>query len=271
MKDLLVNTWLGQVGLGFREALAVHLTAFHHLEALPTMANDQIARKLLEGLCVDGGIFVDVGAHIGSVIAGVARHSRPGKIVAVEAMPDKAAVLRKRFADAEVHAVAVSDHEGSAEFIVDLARPGCSSLDPETSSRTHSSKVISVPVTLLDKIAPHQGVDLVKLDVEGAELGVLRGSESLVACSRPTIMFESGAEEMAGFTRQDLWHWFEQRDYELVLPNRVAHLAPKLSLACFLDAHEYPRATTNYFAIARERRDAVRARARSVLGLNLSS
>ena len=81
-------------------------------------------------------------------------------------------------------------------------------------------------------------------------------------------MFESGAQEMIGFTKADLWHWFKQHDYEILVPNRVAHLAPSLSLEAFLDAHHYPRLTTNYFGIAEERRSLVRLRARSVLGFN---
>ena len=98
MKGELVNTWLGHAGMNFRDSIALHLAAARKLESLPCAANDKLARQLLERLCDKGATFIDVGAHIGSVIAGVGRHSQPGKIIAIEAIPEKAALLRRRFA-----------------------------------------------------------------------------------------------------------------------------------------------------------------------------
>ncbi len=123
-------------------------------------------------------------------------------------------------------------------------------------------------MTTLDAIVPHHGVDLIKIDVEGAELGVLRGAEAIVTASRPVFMFESGPTEMAGFPMRELWQWFQDHDYEVALPMRVAHNAPGLSLETFLDAHAYPRISSNYFGIPRERRARVRLRARKILKLD---
>lgn len=268
LKSLLVNTKLGQVGMGIRDSIHLHKAAMGDLENVGTIANDMLARTLLERLCEDGRIFVDIGAHIGSVIGGALAHSRPSRLIAIEAIPEKAEALRKRFSRAEIIATAVSDHDAEVDFTVDLARPGYSSLNPEVRSHTSAWRVIRVKVTTPDAILPHEGVDLIKIDVEGAELGVLRGAEALVAASRPLIMFESGPVEMAGFPADALWQWFEDHDYEVVLPVRVAHTAPGMSLEMFLDAHRYPRATTNYFGIPRERREQVRQRARKLLGLH---
>jgi len=44
-----------------------------------------------------------------------------------------------------------------------------------------------------------------------------------------------------------------------------------MSLEAFNDGHLYPRRTTNYFAVARERREEVRDRARVVLGIRVGS
>lgn len=268
LKGIIVNTGLGQAGLNLREKIALHKAALDDLENVGMISNDLIARTLLERLCAPGRIFLDVGAHIGSVIAGVMRHSAPARIIAIEAIPEKAAALRARFPKAEIHETAVSDHEAEVDFTIDLARPGYSSLNPELKAQTSASRVIRVPMTTLDAIVPDDGIDLVKIDVEGAELGVLRGAETMIAKSRPIVMFESGAIEMEGFPKTGLWEWFEDHGYEVALPMRVAHQAPGLSLETFADAHEYPRMTTNYYGIPRERRDETRLRARKLLGFD---
>lgn len=268
LKGLLVNTKLGQLGMSLRDSFSLHRAAIGDLENVGMIANDMLARTLLERLCEDGRIFVDIGAHIGSVIGGAMAHSKPSRLIAIEAVPEKALALRERFPGAEIIETAVSDHEDEVDFTIDLARPGYSSLNPDVQSHTTASRVIRVRMTTLDAILPHDGVDLIKIDVEGAELGVLRGADALIAASRPVVMFESGAIEMAGFPANELWQWFDDHDYDVVLPMRVAHTAPGMTLEMFLDAHQYPRVTTNYFGIPRERRDQIRPRARKLLGFH---
>lgn len=266
MWNSLVRTGLGAAALDWRDRVSLHRGVHRNLESVGTDANDMLARVLLERLCCDGGTFVDVGAHIGSIINGVQRRSSPGRVVAVEAIPEKAAMLKKRFPGVTLHACAVGDATGQIDFYVDEARPGYSSLDASLEGRSRTRR-ITVPIDTLDRLLDHHGVDLIKIDVEGAELGVLRGASSVVAASRPTIMFESGPDEMDGFPKSSLWQWFDDCDYDVLVPNRVAHNGSGMSLEVFVEAHLYPRRTTNYFGIARERRDAVRMRARQVLGL----
>lgn len=263
----IVNTPLGMLAQGLRDRLSLYCAVGGSLESLGTMANDSIARHLLERLCADGLTFLDVGAHIGSVIDGVRRKSRPGQIVAFEAIPAKVDALRRRFPQTVVHSTAVGDASGEISFFIDEKRSGYSSLDPVLASRSPSVREITVPISTLDSLVPPTGVDLIKIDVEGAELGVLRGAEAIFAASRPTVMFESGAEEMEPFPKAAMWDWFDTHDYCVVQPNRLAHNDDGMGRETFLESHLYPRRTTNYFGVARERRQEMRDRARRILGL----
>jgi len=264
-RELLVNTFMGRIGCDLRETMHLHRAVHGRLEWLGCISNDAIAHQLLKTLCREGKIFIDVGCHIGSVMARVSRNGRLCRILAVEAVPEKARLLRKRFPGVQVHACAVGDHEGDAEFAIHLARSGYSSLDTTRKARHGTTRTITVKLTTLDRIMPHDDVDLVKIDVEGAELGVLRGAEALTAASRPVYLFESGPEEMPGFPHGALWQWFEDHDYDLLLPNRMAHLGQGMSLEVFMDSHVYPRRAINYFGVPRERRAHVRERARQAL------
>lgn len=243
---------------------AVHAVAgvFNDPENAGNEANDYIASMLLARLCLPGRVFVDVGSHIGSVIADVARHSPGVSIESVEADPEKAANLVRKFPGVRVHSCAASDEEGQFTFYVDTLRPGYSSLVKPADAV--GIREITVPVHRLDDILAGLPVDVIKIDVEGAELGVLRGAEKLVGSHRPSIMFESvgGGEEE--WRRQ--WRWFTDRGYELLAPNRMAHTAPGMSEDIFIDSHAYPRRCSNYFGVARERRDELRLRSRLIQG-----
>ncbi|WP_375427137.1 FkbM family methyltransferase [uncultured Sphingomonas sp.] len=262
-----VGTRLGVIAQRARELRMLTSLALRSPEELGNFANNMMTDMLLERLCRSGATFIDVGAHVGSVIDGVRRHSRPGKIIAFEAVPAKAEALRSKFPDVEVHGCAVGDADGLLPFFVDVKNPGYSSLFQD-GTRGGQFQEISVPVRRLDDLIDDKDVDLIKIDVEGAELGVLRGAGSLMKRSRPTISFESGPEELGGHSKSAMWAWLDAAEYAILIPNRLAHYDVGLSHDTFLDSHMYPRRTTHYFAVARERRAEIRARARAILKLD---
>jgi FkbM family methyltransferase len=249
-----------------REKLDIVHAALLSPEGVGTLANDQLASLLVASICRPGRVFVDVGAHIGSVVANTRRRSRPSKICAVEAIPARAAGLRHRFPAVEVFECAVGEQAGiEVPFFVDQDRSGYSSLAKPT--RGGPLLEISVPMRTLDGLLQGLDVDVLKIDIEGAELGALRGGIEMLSRHRPTVMFESAPDAGArlGYSTTDLWRFLDGLGYAVVAPNRLAHLGDGISVEAFNDAHLYPRRTTNYFAVARERRTELRDRARLVL------
>jgi FkbM family methyltransferase len=222
---------------------------------------------LLSGLCQGGKVFVDVGAHIGSVVDSVRRGNPTVKVIAFEAIPDKVAHIRRKFPDVEVYSCAVGEDTAETTFFVHAKRSGYSSLGRPSASARPDVTEIKVQLRRLDDLVTSREVDLVKIDVEGAELGVLRGADRLISENRPTVMFESGpvSDDGLGYSKEELFAWLHERDYTILVPNRVAHDDAGLNIEGFLEGHLYPRRTTNYFAVPRERRLEIRDRARGVL------
>lgn len=265
LREAIVGTRIGAMALSARERFSLCMAALRGDESLGRHSNDWIARILLERLCADGKTFVDVGAHIGSVISGVSRHSKPRQIIAIEAIPEKADALKKRFPNAIIHCAAAGEEDGQTTFFIDLERSGYSSLDVNLAE--HSTvRQINVAVRALDGLIDAADVDVIKIDVEGAELGVLRGAERLVRDNRPTIMFESGSSSMHAYPKDAMFAWMKDHDYQVLLPNRLAHNDDGLDLTGFKEAHLYPARATNFYAVAAERRIEVRDRARRILG-----
>lgn len=271
MKQLFLNSFIGNFALAARDRFNLLHMALSRPESIGTLADNQLATLLIARICQSDKTFVDVGAHIGSVISKVLQHDKGIKIIAIEAVPKKAADLRRKFRNAEVVECAVGNAEGEVSFFVNKAKSGYSSLiRPADADETIQE--ITVPIKKLDDILPSDGVDAIKIDVEGAELDVIRGSEKILSGSRPTVMFESSPinDDNLERTKEALWQQFSKHGYLILVPNRVAHNDNGLSLEGFLESHIYPRRTTNYFAIPKERRVEIRDRARRIIGIKVS-
>ncbi|MET0282868.1 MAG: FkbM family methyltransferase [Polyangiales bacterium] len=268
LKRLVLRSPLSSIAVDARERIALLGAAYRRSEELGMTSNDQLASTLVARLGPADAVFVDVGAHLGTVVEAVLRRGDRRRVVAIEAVAEKAAFLRKRFPSIEVHHCAAGECECEVSFFVDVRRSAYSSLGrPLPGREVHEVHVAMRP---LDAVLQDERVGMIKIDVEGAELGVLRGARRLIEAHRPVIMFESGplAEDGLGYSKEALYAWLDDAGYDIVVPNRVAHAGTPLSCDGFLESHQHPRRTTNYFAIPREQRVLVRDRARAVLGFD---
>lgn len=267
MKQKLLGNPIGRAALFFRDKIGILHTAYFYPERVGTLANDYIATKLVTRVCKSHKTFIDVGAHIGSIIAEVAHSDSSIRIVAIEAIPGKTANLRRKFPLVEIHDCAVGESNGEVSFFINIRRSGYSSLARPSSATEGPISEIRVPIRRLDELVLSNDVDVIKIDVEGAELGVLRGSVNILNRCRPIIMFESAPQldNSLNYTKEELYQFLRSNDYAVLIPNRVAHDDSGLTQDGFIESHLYPRRTTNFFAIPNERRIEIRDRARNIL------
>jgi FkbM family methyltransferase len=148
---------------------------------------------------------VDVGAHAGDVLREMLRCAPDGRHVAFEPLPELAAGLERDFPQVDVHNAALSDAPGRAQFTVVDGAPEQSGLRTEAAAGTRQ---IDVDVQTLDTALPEDFAPrLVKIDVEGAEIEVVRGGVETIRRHRPIVVFEFGlgGADRFGHTPGDMY------------------------------------------------------------------
>jgi FkbM family methyltransferase len=156
---------------------------------------------IFDRLLQPGATFIDVGANEGvySIFA-AARVGPKGRVIAVEPSPREIASLRGSLAlnpklKVSVVEAALGQANSWAELhVLDFAHAGENALAP-FASLTPDANRRAVPTMSLDSLVqrlPDGKVDVVKIDVEGAELDVLRGAREVLRKQRPALLIEIG-------------------------------------------------------------------------------
>lgn len=200
-------------------------------------------QAIYESILSPGDVAIDVGAHIGSHTIPIARAvGVAGRVLAFEPLPDMAVQIENalRYGHPElaarvtVHTNAISDFEGPSEFVHVVDAKWNSGLRERTYDGEPQKEIISVQVRRLDSlIGSLERVDYIKIDVEGGELGVMRGAAELIRTFRPVISFEFGEASFWAYaiTPGDVADFLNAQDYELydILGQRLEKEAFTLS------------------------------------------
>lgn len=161
---------------------------------------DIAVSEILARLITPGDTVVDAGANVGymTLLAGVAAGSS-GRVLSWEPHPELFSVLERNVAalnarggaaDMAIRNTALGPESGRAELILPSyldANDGVAYIGQPT----HSTPSTTVAVETVDEIIGNAPIAVMKLDVEGAELGVLSGARCALGDGRIThIVFE---------------------------------------------------------------------------------
>jgi FkbM family methyltransferase len=208
-------------------------------ERLSMVAGNLRIHRLLDRWVKEGATVIDVGANVGYNTIQAARRVGPrGLVVAVEPTPDTLAVLRHNIAvsglgNVVIAPVAAGRAGGTRDLFVRGETSAVNSLFPN-SCYARVTGTVRVPVVPLDELVG-EAADLVKVDVEGAELDVLEGMPRILRAPGLTLIIEWHPElqEMAGYNADALPRWLLGRDWHL---QAASHLAVRPVTAAGLPA-----------------------------------
>lgn len=127
---------------------------------------------------------LDIGAHIGEFSENILRLSPECELIAIEANPNCEPYLNKRKLRYEM--IALGAQEGTADLYIEAVNEigtGASLYKENTQwYEGDKSKTVQVAVDTLDNRSyfKNEIIDLVKIDVQGAELDILNGGRHTI-------------------------------------------------------------------------------------------
>ncbi len=163
--------------------------------ALVAWISGEPEMRILCNLCRGDEWALDIGANYGVYSWHLRR--RAAGVIAFEPQPLLAGFLRRALDErVRVEQVALSDSDGEVLMRVphDRMQDGRATIEQENTLAGLSSEEILVPRRRLDDMVQANGmapVGVIKIDVEGHELSVLRGAEAVLRHNRPTLLIEA--------------------------------------------------------------------------------
>jgi FkbM family methyltransferase len=178
----------------------------------------EIEARFLHACLLKPGRIVEVGANMGSHTVGLAKIAAAGgeEMVVFEPQP---VIFQNLCANLALNGLrnvrawpfACGDKTGSVSFAKqDYGRPGNFG-GVSMSHAEDGPERITAPVVRLDDCLGEDAVALIKIDVEGFELAVLRGADESLRRNRPVLYVENDRVDRS----KELIEWLWSREYRL--------------------------------------------------------
>lgn len=212
---------------------------------------DSQTQQVIAKVCSRNSNFIDVGCHKGEVMDIVRRFAPEGLHYGFEPIPDMYVQLAEKYAgtNCTVADIALSNENGTTTFNYVVSNPSYSGLRKRKYDRpVEEDTTITVTTQKLDDFLPAgYRPDLIKIDVEGAEMFVLEGAVNTLKKYRPVVIFEHGlgASEFYDATPERLYDLFAGCGMDVSLMSRWLKNQPPLTQAEFAQA--FYRKTDYYF------------------------
>jgi FkbM family methyltransferase len=162
---------------------------------------------------------IDIGCNTGQILKPIVQLASQGIHYAFEPIPNLHKKLVKRFSKVHVLDVAVCNEVGNTTFNYFPERPTFSGIkERDYYNENYKAEKITVATNKLDNIIPKDiKIDLIKIDVEGAEYEVLKGASETIARNKPLVIFEFGADSAKtyGFDVNDVFDYFDTKGLQL--------------------------------------------------------
>ncbi|MEM9991024.1 MAG: FkbM family methyltransferase [Bacteroidota bacterium] len=176
---------------------------------------DQLTARIIKAVCTEQSNCIDIGCHSGEVLDIILKYAPNGTHYCFEPIPELYEGLVKDFpSNCKFYQIGLSNEVGTTTFNHVLSNPAYSGFE-QRQYPTNEERVVEIHVQKerLDTILPkNTPIDLIKIDVEGAEMQVLQGAVQTIKRCKPVIVFEhgKGAADYYGTTPREVYHFFKE-------------------------------------------------------------
>lgn len=216
---------------------------------------DSQTKQIIRKVCTAHSNTVDVGTHNGDILDLLLQQSPDGTHYGFEPLPGHYQSLRIKYQQQKnivLYDLALSDKNGKSSFNHVTSNPSYSGIKKRNYDRSNETdETIEVKTARLDDVllAQNKKIDFIKIDVEGAELGVLKGAAELIRRDRPLIVFECGlgGSDVYDTTPAELFTFFDGLGYSISLLKNYLKEEQALSKTSFEEQY-YQK--LNYYFVA---------------------
>lgn len=177
--------------------LLKRLLSLLHIAITRNQKYDAYTQKILERQLKPGSNCVDIGCHKGEILDLMIKNAPLGKKIGFEPIPELYNFLISKYSGdphVTIKPTALYDKSGTTTFQHVLNAPAYSGIKKRKYDGMHVNiDQITVETGMLDQFIPGDlPIDLMKIDVEGAEFRVMKGGVSTIKRCKPVIIFEFG-------------------------------------------------------------------------------
>ena len=196
------------------------------LEAESTGEYEPVTTQMVESMLEEGMTFIDIGAHVGLFTLPAKKWvGKSGRVVAFEPHPDNFAMLTRNTnannLTAELVNAAVSDVTGEVQLHTSTFNSG----DHQIYQSSNRKGVEVACVTLDEFLQEGERVDLIKMDVQGAEAAAFHGMERVLQDNQAIkIIWELSPSQLqvAGADAASLLAWLEALGFGFTMIDDVS-------------------------------------------------
>ena len=224
-----------------------------HISVTRNQKYDAFTHKILRRSLKPDSNCIDIGCHKGEILDLMIKGAPLGKKYGFEPIPELYQALSLKYREDStvfISPIALYDKTGTTAFQHVLNAPAYSGIKKRKyDGKQVEIEQISVQTDLLDNIIPSGiCIDLLKIDVEGAEFKVMKGGARMLKRCKPVIIFEFGlgAADYYDSKPKELYA-FLTRDCGMKISTLKGYLdsAPQLSESRFCDM--FNKGTEYYF------------------------
>lgn len=215
---------------------------------------DTQTREVVRKYCTEKSNCIDVGCHKGEILDLLLHYAPNGNHWGFEPIPvlhSQLITKYKNHPNCTISNIALSDREGTSSFNYVVSNPAYSGLKKRQYDRPHETEqLIEVKTDTLDHVLPASyKTDLIKIDVEGGEMLVLKGAVETLKTHHPLLIFEHGlgASDFYGTKPSDLFEFLTSCGYSISTMKRWLKGEPSFTLQQFEDQYF---GKINYYFIA---------------------
>ena len=200
---------------------------------------DKQTTKVINLVCTADSNCIDVGCHKGEVMDSMRAKAVNGTHFGFEPIPFMYENLVQKYKNTKcrIYNLALSEEKGESTFNYVISNPAYSGLRKRRYDRKHEEDTqITVQVDKMDAIIPVDiKIDLIKIDVEGGELSVLKGGMETIKRSKSVIVFEHGigGSDYYGTTPDAVFNFLQECGLKVSTMERWLKKQPEFTLAEF--------------------------------------